>query len=110
VANPLLLGCNRNRKGSFDWPQAAVQRKFSQEEIFRKVLFEQGSIGPENTNCHREVKSRTLFLDCCWCQVYGDVLEGEIQTTVFDRGFDAFLAFLYGSIGKTNRQEHSVAG
>src|SRR5579885_70092 len=110
-ANSLLLSHCGDRKCALDWPNAAIERKFAEENVvLQMIVQERAAVCAEDAERNRKVKTRTFFLDVGRRQIDGDVLERVLEAAILDGGLNALAALADGGIRQADRGEIWVSG
>ncbi len=85
-----------------------IQRKLAQKNILIELLAEERALAAQNRKRHRQIERRTFLANVGGRQIDGDALKRKLVAAIFQRGLDAFAAFLHGNVRQADNIE--IAG
>src|SRR5439155_12990245 len=109
VRNFLISREHRDREDSFHRPQLSVEGKFSRDQKVRQILFREQAVTAKNTDGHRKVERRALFLHVGRREVHSNSLVWGTKSIVTDGRDDAAAGFTNGGIRQSDDIELAVS-
>lgn len=102
----LLAQCaHRNRQDTMDRLQLSIEREFADENVIREIFAQDLPGRGENADRHRQVESRSLFLDVRGREVNSHFLIWVEEVGVTNRGGHALIRLTHRGIGQTDGDE-----
>ncbi len=101
---PALARGDRNGQHAGNAAQRAIESQFTHQQELAEIFQLQRTVGAENADGHRQVKTRSFFLEIGWSQIDRNLRRRNIEAGVLDGGADPVAAFTHRSV----RQAYGV--
>ena len=104
----VLARRQRRRERAAHRAHLPVERKLAEKNVLVEPLAEERALAAQNRKRHREIEGRAFLANVGGRQIDRDALKRKIVAAIFQRGLDAFAAFLHGDVGQADDIE--IAG